>query len=96
MAKWDGALYTEKLLKKSSLETMWSPAKLNNGRTTAYGFRWHTGVMHRRRLVFHGGAWQGFKSFIARFPDDKLTIVFFGNLSQTHEFRLASGPIPRS
>ncbi|HEX3229922.1 MAG TPA: serine hydrolase domain-containing protein, partial [Pyrinomonadaceae bacterium] len=33
MAKWDAALYTEKLLKKSSLEQMWTPVKLNNGKT---------------------------------------------------------------
>ncbi|HKN16736.1 MAG TPA: serine hydrolase domain-containing protein, partial [Candidatus Sulfotelmatobacter sp.] len=30
LAKWDAALYTEKLLKASSLDQMWTPAKLNN------------------------------------------------------------------
>src|SRR5262249_44824558 len=29
MVKWDAALGTEKLLKRSSLEQMWSPVKLN-------------------------------------------------------------------
>ena len=31
MAKWDAALYTEKLLKRSSLEQMWTKVKLNDG-----------------------------------------------------------------
>jgi CubicO group peptidase (beta-lactamase class C family) len=31
LAKWDAALYTEKLLKKSSLDQMWTPAQLNAG-----------------------------------------------------------------
>jgi len=33
MAKWDAALYTEKLLKRSSLQEMWTPVKLNSGKT---------------------------------------------------------------
>jgi CubicO group peptidase (beta-lactamase class C family) len=40
MAKWDAALYTEKLLKRSSLEEMWTPVKLNDGKTHPYGFGW--------------------------------------------------------
>jgi len=30
LAKWDAALYTEKLLKRSSLDLMWTPVKLAN------------------------------------------------------------------
>ena len=38
MAKWDAALYTEKLLKRSSLDQMWTQVKLNSGTTEKYGF----------------------------------------------------------
>jgi CubicO group peptidase (beta-lactamase class C family) len=31
LAKWDAALYTDKLLKRSSLDLMWTPVKLKNG-----------------------------------------------------------------
>src|SRR5882724_8121585 len=31
LAKWDAALYTDKLLKRSSLQQMWTVAKFNNG-----------------------------------------------------------------
>ena len=91
LAKWDAALYTDKPLKQSSLAQMWTPVKLDDGRRKAYGFGWHTDEIHHRRIVYHGGAWQGFKSFIVRFPDDQLTIIFFANLWETREFKLARG-----
>src|SRR5262249_28410918 len=40
MAKWDAALYTEKLVKKATLEQIWTPVKLNDGKTYPYGFGW--------------------------------------------------------
>jgi hypothetical protein len=91
MIKWDAALSSERLLKRSSLEQMWTPARLNDARQKHYGFGWHTNVIHDNRVIFHGGGWQGFKSFITRLPDERLTIVFFANLWQTNEYRLARG-----
>lgn len=89
LAKWDAALYTDKPLKQSSLAQIWTPVKLNDGERKGYGFGWHTETLHNRRAVFHGGAWQGFKSFILRFPDDKLTIMFFANSWETRDFKFA-------
>src|SRR5438876_7311757 len=37
LAEWDAALYTEKLLKRSSLELMWTPVKLKNGQPNGEG-----------------------------------------------------------
>lgn len=91
MAKWDAALSTGKLLDRSSLEQIWAPARLSAGTTYPYGFGWHSGYVRGHRAVFHGGAWQGFQSFIIRFLDDRLTIVFFTNLKQAHAWRLARG-----
>lgn len=93
LAKWDAALYTDKPLKQASLAQMWTPAKLDDGKTAAYGFGWHTSEIHNRRVLYHGGAWQGFKTFIARFPGDKLTIIFLANLWDTREQKLARGLI---
>ena len=91
LAKWDAALYTDKPFKQSSLAQMWTPVKLDDGTRKAYGFGWSTNEIHNRRIIYHGGAWQGFKSFIVRFPDDKLTIIFFANLWDTKEIKLARG-----
>lgn len=91
LAKWDAALYTNRPLKQSSLTQMWTPARLNDGKRKAYGFGWQTDQIHQHRIVYHGGAWQGFKSSIVRFPDDKLTIIFFANLWETTDIKLARG-----
>jgi CubicO group peptidase (beta-lactamase class C family) len=89
MAKWDAALYTEKLLKRSSLEQMWTPVKLNNGTTAPYGFGWTLEDAKGHRIIEHGGSWQGFKSYIARYVEDKLTVIVFINTANSNPSLLA-------
>ncbi len=81
LAKWDAALYTAQLLTQSSLNTMWTVYKLNNGKPNDgdYGFGWEITKQNGQRLIEHGGAWQGFTSQISRYPDDSLTIVVLAN-----------------
>jgi hypothetical protein len=83
LAKWDGALYTDKLLKKSSLDLMWSVFKLNSGKPNSsnYGFGWYVDEIDGHRVIEHGGNWQGFTSFIGRYVDDRLTVVLLTNLN---------------
>ncbi|HEY7546928.1 MAG TPA: serine hydrolase [Blastocatellia bacterium] len=89
MARWDAALYTEKLLKKSSLDLMWTPVKLNSGKTQNYGFGWAFADVNGHRLIEHGGAWQGFTTHIARYVDDKLTIIVLTNRAGVNPGRIA-------
>ena len=91
MAKWDAALYTERLLKQSSLDQMWTPVKLNGGTTKPYGFGWGLREVGGHRIIEHGGAWQGFKSYIARYVDRRLTVIVFANLEQADPGKLAHG-----
>jgi CubicO group peptidase (beta-lactamase class C family) len=92
LAKWDAALYTEKLLKRSSLEQMWTPVKLNNGKPNSdhYGFGWFIEMDHGHRVIRHGGSWQGFKSQISRYVDDKLTVVVLANLAEADQGKIAA------
>ena len=86
LAKWDAALYTEKLLKRASLDQMWTVAKLNDGKPNAgnYGFGWFVHQANGHRLLEHGGAWQGFTTQICRYVDDRLTVVVLTNLDAEH------------
>ena len=84
LAKWDAALYTEKLLKKASFDQMWTPVKLNNGTNYNYGFGWSVQEANGHRLLAHDGAWQGFTMNISRYVDDRLTIVVFTNLDENN------------
>jgi CubicO group peptidase (beta-lactamase class C family) len=82
LAKWDAALETEQLLKKSSLEKMWTAVVLNDGEKETYGFGWgveKTASGHK--LVEHGGAWQGFTTHIARYVEDRVSVVVLSNLA---------------
>jgi CubicO group peptidase (beta-lactamase class C family) len=81
MAKWDAALYGEKLIKRASLDLMWTPVKLKSGKIQQYGFGWAFGNTGGHRLIEHGGAWQGFTTHIARYTDDRLTIIVLTNLA---------------
>jgi CubicO group peptidase (beta-lactamase class C family) len=81
MAKWDAALYTEKLLKKSSLDQMWTARATNDGTDAPfnYGFGWFIENYHGHRLIQHSGGTPGFSSVIYRFLNDKLTIIILTN-----------------
>lgn len=83
LAKWDAALYTEKLVKRSTLEQIWTPVKFKNGQPNSdhYGFGWYSETKGGHRVVAHGGQWQGFHTYIARYVDDKLTVVLLTNLA---------------
>ena len=84
LAKWDAALYTEKLLKKPSFDQMWTPVKLNNGTNYNYGFGWDIQEVNGHRLLAHDGAWQGFTMNISRYVNDGLTIIVFTNLDENN------------
>ena len=83
VAKWDAALSTEKLLKRSSLAEMWTVAKLKNGKENSghYGCGWFVEKIDGKQVVRHEGEWQGFTSFITRHLDDQITVVLLTNLA---------------
>jgi CubicO group peptidase (beta-lactamase class C family) len=80
MYRWDQALYTERLVKPSSLEQAFTPAKLNNGSLTDYGFGWSIENRNGLRIVTHGGGWAGFRTFIMRVPSKQFSVVVLSNL----------------
>lgn len=83
LAKWDAALYSEKLLRRSDLELMWTPVKLKDGQPNKghYGFGWFIDRRNGHRCIHHDGSWQGFETAIDRYTDDQLTVVALTNLS---------------
>lgn len=82
LAHWDETLYTEKLLKAASLQQMWTPTQLGSGEKVPYGFGWGVQAFDGHHLVEHGGAWQGFRTHIARYTDDKLSFIVLANAAQ--------------
>lgn len=73
---WDQALYTEKLVSKRSLDEIFTPWKGEAG----YGFGWGISKKFDRREISHGGGIYGFATQIARYPDDRVTVVVLSNI----------------
>jgi CubicO group peptidase (beta-lactamase class C family) len=91
LAKWDAALYTEKLLKHSTVQEMWTVAKLKDGKPNSghYGFGWFIETKSGHRVVEHEGAWQGFETVISRYLDDDLTVVVLTNVDAAVPMKFA-------
>lgn len=71
--RWNEALFGGKVLSAKSFEMMTTPVKNNY----AYGLGVET--KFNRKMITHGGGINGFSTFIARFPDEKVTIVVLRN-----------------
>lgn len=89
LAQWDASLDTHRLLKKSTLDEMWTPARLVGGGTYPYGFGWAIGDRNGHPVVDHGGGTPGFGTIIRRFLPDKLTVIIFSNRGGADTGRIA-------
>lgn len=85
MAKWDAALYTEKILKKESLDQMWTNSALVQAASGTepdiyYGLGWQLRTQGGMRWVYHSGGMPGHVSEMIRYPDQKMTVIVLLNL----------------
>lgn len=95
LAKWDAALYSDKVFSPEQRELMWAPVKLNDGSEKPYGFGWEVGKAGTHRQVKHAGTMLGFRAQLLRFPDDRLTIVVLTNATQASPEKIAFGVAAR-
>ncbi len=70
---WNEALFSDKLLSAKSRVAMMTPEKDNY----AYGLTVTKNL--NRTLISHGGGINGFNTILARFPDEKITVVVLRN-----------------
>ncbi|HYP08420.1 MAG TPA: serine hydrolase [Bryobacteraceae bacterium] len=89
LAKWDLALYSDQLLSQAQREAMWKRVKLNDGSERPYGFGWYLENVGKHRLVRHAGTIAGFRSEMARFVDDGLTVIVLTNSGVSVPERIA-------
>ncbi len=80
LVAWDAALRDRELLSRESYEAWWTPVKLRGDLTYPYGMGWWAEDQRGRRVIHHGGSFQGFTAFIARYIDDDLTVAVLLNV----------------
>ncbi len=74
MYRWDQALYTDALLPAGLRSQMFTPFLRN------YAFGWKVDRPGDRLRISHPGLIDGFATYIARYPDDRVTVIVLGNL----------------
>jgi CubicO group peptidase (beta-lactamase class C family) len=82
LAKWNGSLDSDRLLTPASKAQMWTPVKLNDGKTRKYGFGWNVDTLEGHKNIGHGGSTSGFSASIQRFPDDHLAVIILTNTDE--------------
>lgn len=85
---WEQSLYTEKLVKKATLDEAFQPVKLKDGTTYPYGFGW--GIDKDRPGEYaHTGGWGGFANLIYRDTKNQRTIIELSSGSSNWGIRTA-------
>ena len=86
LAKWDAALYDERLLKKSSLNLAFSrAASTTEPDVPFYGFGWRI----NGDSVWHSGESIGFRNVIVRYPKQRLSVVVLTNRNDPEPYKTA-------
>ena len=92
LLKWDRILYTDKLVSKRTLQEAFTPAVLNNGQSTGYGFGWFIQRSPEgKRVVAHSGGWLAFSTHTFRAIDEDKFLVVLMNNAQGHFGAIAEG-----
>ncbi|HLK56040.1 MAG TPA: serine hydrolase [Chthonomonadaceae bacterium] len=80
--KWDQALYTDRLVRQSTLVQAFTPAVVREG-TSTYGFGWNIAGSGAGKYVWHTGNQAGFRAFIERRFDDRTTVILLTNVGNS-------------
>jgi CubicO group peptidase (beta-lactamase class C family) len=79
LAIWGRALESEALLKKASLDRMFTSSKLNSGVSTHYGYGIGVSDFEGERVLEHGGGIFGFVTHMARIPEEHVFVAVLSN-----------------
>ncbi|HKT58493.1 MAG TPA: serine hydrolase domain-containing protein [Gemmatimonadales bacterium] len=82
LARWVIGWDEGRVLSAGDRETAWTPVRLNDGSSYAYGFGWELTELRAHRRIGHTGSWQGFRTSIQRFPAQDLTVIVLANLDR--------------
>jgi CubicO group peptidase (beta-lactamase class C family) len=85
------AVRNGELLRPSTLELMWTPQKLSDGKPTEYGLGWFVREASGRKLVLHSGGQQGTSTVVGLLPGDGTAVAVLTNLERAELGPLLQG-----
>lgn len=80
LARFAIAVQTGKLVKKETLEQMWTKQKTRDGKETSYGLGWGLSARNGMKEVAHGGAQQRVSTYLYMIPEKGLAVVLMVNI----------------
>ncbi len=86
---WDHSLSVGYLIPLYLLRQGWTPARLNDGSQTEYGFGWKLSLSGRFPHHLHTGSTRGFRTVYVRYPVQHLSIIILTNLNEGELLPLA-------
>lgn len=85
LAKWDAALYDDRLLRRESLRLAFTAATQTDDPGVQYGYGWRiTG-----ETLWHSGESIGFRNVIVRYPARRMSVMILTNRKQPEPYRTA-------
>lgn len=87
--KWDQELYANRLVSASLRQQSFTPAMLNDGTQTKYGYGWYVEPYKNFSSVYHTGSTRGFRNALFRLPDQRLTVIILTNRNEGEPIELA-------
>jgi CubicO group peptidase (beta-lactamase class C family) len=90
LAKWDAALYDNRLLSTSSRELAFTPVTDTDDPKVRYAMGWR--VTHEQiggRTVWHSGETIGFRNVIIRYPERHFTVILLTNRNDPEPYQTA-------
>ena len=91
LLKWEANFDSLAIGDSAIVAEMETPARLTNGDSTGYGLGLGIGRYRGTRVVGHGGADAGYRSYVGRYPEHGLAIAIACNASIANTGALAQG-----
>jgi CubicO group peptidase (beta-lactamase class C family) len=92
---WDQALFSEKLIGKSTLKDAFVPLKIKDKEEVPYGFGWFMseGNSLTGAFQFHRGDYTGYQTLIVRYPEKHWTVILLSNSTNIQNVQAIMGAI---
>lgn len=87
--KWDQALYTDQLVSKETLTTVFT-SMVSVPDVGGYGYGWFISQQSGHNVIWHSGDFPGFHSQITRYPDDQVTIIVLTNVDNENPYQITN------
>ena len=86
--KWDQALYKNKLVSAETFNEAISTFKLRNKYEIPYGFGFRIRERNNKKIAYHHGKWNGFRTSLMRYVEDTNTVIVLNHTSSSLNYSI--------